>query len=249
MGVLLNVVLPVFLVAGIAALLEPRLGIDVQSISRSSFYLFSPALIFTSLVTSDVSGAEFGRIGVALVLVTLILWGVGELAANLLRLEGPTRGGFLITMLLMNAGNFGLPVTLFAFGAAGLARASLYLTVSSTLTSSVGVYLAARGRTSARSALLRVAKVPLVYAGVLGLLFNLLHITLPEPLLRALRLLGEGSVPALLVVLGMQLSRTFRGQLQLVNLPALATVTAGRLLLAPALGFVISGLLGLSGMS
>ena len=30
----------------------------------------------------------------------------------------------------MNAGNYGLPVNLFAFGQAGLARASLYFTVS-----------------------------------------------------------------------------------------------------------------------
>lgn len=249
MSVLINIVIPVFLVAGVAALLEPHLGINVQSVSRASFYLFSPALIFSSLALSDISGTEFGRIALALLLLTLALWGLGELGAKALRLSGPTRGGFLITILLANSGNFGFPVTLFAFGEAGLARAALYLTVSSTLMATLGVYLAARGSAPASVALKRVFRVPMVYAGVLGMLVNLSGVTLPEPLIKALTVLGAGAVPALLVVLGMQLSRTFRGRLKLVNLPALGVVTVGRLLVAPALGFAVAGLLGLTGLS
>lgn len=249
MHILIYVVLPVFLVAGVAALAQPRLQLDVHPISRAVFYLFSPALVLDSLVGSEIGGAEFGRIAVAMLLTTLLLWAMGEVAARLLRLEGPTQSAFLVAILLMNAGNFGLPTNLFAFGEPGLARASLAFTVSAAISSSLGVYLAAHGRASAWEALRRVAGVPLVYAAVLGLALNLLHLSLPEPLAKAVQLLGQAAVPVMLVVLGVQLASIFRNRWRAVYLPALAVVVVSRLILAPALTLGTTHVVGLAGLT
>lgn len=249
MNVLVNVVLPVFLVAGIAALAQTRLRLDVQTVSRATFYLFAPALVFDSMVSSDVSGAEFGQIALTVLLASLALGLLGVVAARLLRLTGPTRAAFLVAILLMNAGNYGLPVNLFAFGQAGLARASLYFTVSALLSASLGVYLSASGRASAWTALRRVAGVPLAYAALLGLAFNLSGLNVPEPLGKAVHLLGQASVPAMLVVLGVKLAETLQSRRQGLNLPALGTVTLVRLVVAPALAWFIAGAVGLHGLA
>jgi len=249
MTILLDVILPVLLVAGVAALAQPFLRLDVRSISRVAFYLFAPALVFDSLAHSSVGGAEYAQIAAVLLLTTAVLWVLGEVAARLLRLEGPVRSAFLLTLLLMNAGNYGLPVTQFAFGDDGLARAVLFLTVSATLSASLGVYLAARGRASAWLALRRVAGVPMVYAAALGLIFNLFHLTLPDPLLKAVRLLGQATVPVFLVVLGIQLAQTFRAKRHPLHLPALTVVAVGRLCLAPALALALAWALGLHGLT
>lgn len=249
MTVLINVVLPVFLVAGVAALAQTRLRLDVRTISRAAFYLFAPALVFDSLISSDVSSTEFGQIAATLLLSTLILWLVGQTSARLLRLKGPTQAAFLAAILLMNAGNYGLPVTLFAFGEAGLARASLYFTVSALLSSSLGVYLTARGRASALLALRRMAGVPLLYATVLGLILNMSHVSVPEPLLKAIHLLGRAAVPAMLLVLGVKLAETFHGEKHTLHLPALITVIVARLVLAPALAWVLAWGLALNGLA
>jgi predicted permease len=249
MTILLDVVLPVLLVAGVAALAQSFLRVDIRSISRVAFYLFSPALVFDSLANSSVGGAEFAQIAATLLLTTLVLWAVGTVVARLLRLEGPTRSSFLMALLLMNAGNYGLPATLFAFGEEGLSRAALFFTVSATLSASLGVYLAARGQASAWAALRRVTGVPLAYAAVLGLVVNLLHLPLPEPLLKAIHLLGQAAVPVFLVVLGVQLALTFHAQRRTLHLPALTAVTVGRLCLAPALALAIAWALGLNGLT
>jgi len=249
MNVLVNVVLPVFLVAGLAALVQARLRLDLQTVSRATFYLFAPALVFDGLVSSDISGAEFGQIALTVLLITLALGLLGLAAARVLKLSGPTRAAFLTAILLMNAGNYGLPVNLFAFGDAGLARASLYFTVSALLSASLGVYLSASGRASAWTALRRVAGVPLAYAAILGLVVSLAGLTMPEPLGKAIHLLGQASVPSMLVVLGVKLAETLRGQRQRLNLPAIGTVALARLALAPALAWLIAGTLGLSGLA
>ncbi len=248
MTVLLNVVLPVFLVAGVAALAQTRLRLDVQTISRATFYLFAPALVFDGLISSNVTAAQFGHIAAVLLLVTLVLWGLGTIASRLLRLQGPTQAAFLAAILLMNAGNYGLPVNLFAFGEAGLARASVYFTMSALLSSSLGVYLTARGHATTRIALRRMAGVPLAYAALLGLAFNLVGVTVPEPLQKAIHLLGQASVPSMLVVLGVKLTGTFQNRGRRFNLPALGSVALLRLVVAPALAWAAAWLLGLHGL-
>jgi len=249
MTVLFNVILPVILIAGLAALVQRTLRLDIRTISRAAFYLFSPALVFDSLSSSRIGGQEFAAIAAVFLAVTAVLWAGGEIASRMLRLEGPTRSAFLLSVLLMNAGNYGLPVTLFAFGEEGLARASIYFTFSAALTASLGVYLAARGRAPARVALRRVAGVPLVYASLLGLALSLTGVALPEPLAKATHLLGQASVPVMLVTLGIQLADTFHARPDSVHLPALATAVAARLLLAPALALAASWLLGVSGLT
>jgi predicted permease len=249
MSVLLNVVLPVFLVVAAAALAHIWLRFDIRTISRATFYLFSPALVFDSLSTSDVSGTEIGQIVAVLLLSSLALWLFGTVAARLLRLSGPTQAAFLVAILVMNAGNYGLSVNLFAFGEPGLARATIYFTASALLAASLGVFLSARGRASGWQAIRRVAAVPLVYAAALGLIVNLAHLTIPEPLTKAIHLLGQAAVPVMLAVLGARLAESLRDRQNSWHVPALAVVTATRLVLAPALAWLFAGVVGLQGLA
>ena len=249
MSALINVVLPVFLVIGAAALAQGRLKFDARTISRVTFYLFVPSLVFDSLANSTISSAEIGLIAAVITATTAVLWALGALIARLLRLEGPTRAAFLTAILVMNAGNYGLPVVLFAFGPDGMAPATVCLTGSAILSASVGVFLSASGRASGRQALRRVAGVPLVYAALLGLVLNLAGWAVPEPLGKAIHLLGQASVPCMLVVLGVRLVETARNRGADIHLPALGAVTVLRLVVAPALTWLFAGAVGLQGLA
>ena len=249
MSVLLNVVLPVFVVAGVAALAHVRLRFEARTLSRAVFYLFAPALVFDSLLRSEAGGAVFGQITATVLLTVAALWVLATVAARLLRQEGPTQAAFLVGVLLMNAGNFGLSVNFFAFGETGLSLASLYFTVSAVISSSLGAYLSARGRSTVRQALQRAAKVPFIYAAALGLIFNLGSVTMPEPLAKAIHLLGQASVPVMLAVLGLRLAETLQARQRVQNLPAVGVATLLRLIVSPALAFLFASLVGLSGVA
>ena len=250
MVVLVNVILPVFLVAGVTAVAQLRLKLDNRVLARAAFYLLSPAMVIDSLVNSDVGGAEYGRIAAALLLTVAVLWALGEVAARALRLDGSTRAAFLVAVILMNSGNYGMPVNLFAFGEPGLARAALCVTVNAVITATLGVYLVARGQAAVgREALRRVLSVPAIYAAVVGLTINLAGWTLPETVLKAVHLLRQGFVPVSLLVLGIQIVQTFREHHELSHVSALIAVIVGRLLVAPVVARVAGGLVGLNGLS
>ncbi|MGD8398696.1 MAG: AEC family transporter [Anaerolineae bacterium] len=257
MSVLFNVVLPVFFVAAIAAIAQTWLRLEIRTLSRAVFYVFGPALVFDSLITSSVdTGLTFARVAAALVITSAILWVLGAGLARVLRLAATTRAAFLNAILLPNTGNYGLSVNLFAYGEAGLALAVLYFTASAVASASIGVYLSAAGRAPVSLALKRVLRVPFLYAAAVGIVFALAGWGVPEPIGKAVHLLGEASVPVMLSVLGLNLAETFRGRAESegkrrepVRWAALATATAGRLLAAPAVTWVVTGLLGLEGLA
>ena len=64
MSILINILLPVFIVAGLSALAQHRLELNVQTFSKAAFYVFSPAMVIDALLNSGVSGKEFGQTSV-----------------------------------------------------------------------------------------------------------------------------------------------------------------------------------------
>jgi predicted permease len=245
LAILWKVILPVFLIIVLGYLLERRLSLDMQSVSRVIFYALGPCLVFSSTATSAVSGTDIWRIVSFVLLTTLAMGLLSWAVARTLRFSRAMESAFLLTTLFVNAGNYGLPVNLFAFGQTGLERAAIFFTVSALLTSSIGVYLASRGQASGLDALRNVLKVPIVYGALAGFIVNLAAITVPEPVAKAVDLVGGASVPLMLLLVGMQLAKTsLAGELKAIGL-----ATFVRLVAAPAVALVLAAWLGLTGVT
>ena len=244
LSVAYNIIGPIFLIVGLAILIDRRFAPDPRVLSRLVVYLFSPFLILDGIARSDLQAEEIGLIvamaALSILLITLVGWGL----ARLFHFDRKLESAFVLSVTLINAGNYGLPLSEFAFGKAGLQRAVIFYVVTAVAANTLGVYLASRGAASVRRSLLNMLTVPLPYATILGLILNIGHITLPLPLNRAITLLSQATVPCMLVILGLQLSRTsVKGRLGPI---LLATVT--RLVIAPLIAFPLASLLGLHGL-
>jgi hypothetical protein len=138
-------------VASLARLLNASVGDAAHGSSTRSC-----RLVFNLLMTSRMTGAQFGRMAAMSVLVTLTMGLVARLVAVPLRMSRPELSAFLLVVMFSNSGNYALPVVLFAFGNEALAFASVYFVVSAILVYTFGVFVAASGRASLRTALGRV---------------------------------------------------------------------------------------------
>lgn len=248
MSVLLSIfvenILPAFVAAGLGYLLDRTFDLDVKTISRTCFYVLSPCLIFTSLTQSSVTGEEFGSIFLFEVLVMAILLAVTWSMARLARLTRQQESAFLLSVLFINAGSYGLSVNLFAFGKEALARAIIFFVGSTVFVNTLGVFLASRGRANVKTALFSVFKVPMIYAVVLAFVVR----ALPWPVtemswFRGLETVGGAAVPVMLLLLGIQLARSSLGR----DLKRVSVATLLRLGLAPLLGLLVAAVIGLTG--
>ncbi len=205
LSVLWNVVLPVFLVVGMGIVLQRLVGFDISGLSRPVFYIFSPCLAFTSLYSLDLNAMHPIRAVVFALLVAFIMGGLGVFISRFSGHHRTMTSASVLTLINNNTGNYGLPLNQFAFGLPGLQIAVLYFVINSTLANSVGVYIVSAGRARPAEALRNVMKTPLVYATVFALIANGAHVSIPEPLLKAVSLSGQAAVPAMLIILGYHL--------------------------------------------
>jgi len=238
-----NNILPVMLLGAAGFLLGRAFTIDSRSLGRVLFYLFSPILVFNLLIHNNLPLGEMARtIGFCLT-VFVVMSGLTLLIGRLARLDRPTLMAVLLTAVLANTGNYGLPLVFFAFGEDALAHATLYFVTTSILSNTVGVLIASLGHLDFKQAALGMFKVPTVYAVLLAVLLNEFHITLPLPLERTISLAANGTIPLMLILLGVELSRVQWSH----NLRPLGLSVGLRLLVGPLVGLLLAIPFGLTG--
>ena len=238
-------ILPIFLVASIGYGLRKRLGLDKKTLSSLSFYAFSPALVFTTLVNSGLPGWELLQLGVFAVAVTLMMAMVAFMAGKLMRLPRIDIVALILVVMIVNSGNYGLTLNQLRFGEEGLARASIYFGISTILVFTLGVFIASMGQASWQDSLRRLVRLPAPYAVLLALIVYSLSIPIPSPLMRSIEIAAAGAIPVMLVVLGMQIADL--KSITRVRLAIPASMI--RLLIGPVVAVLVAGFIGLQGLS
>lgn len=242
----LEIIFPVISIIIIGYLLDKLIpDLDLRTLSRITMYVLTPMLVFTSLLQTSVTPEDTGDMFVFTIFLTLGIYLVSFLSGKVLHLDKAEQNGLHLATIFFNAGNYGIPVALFAFGTAGMEREIIMLVFQNLLVSTLGIYLATKSHQNWRNALLRVFQLPPFYAVLAAILIRLLSIQLPETILNPLSLLGSSAVPVLLLTLGIQLNRTKIGK----NLKFVSVATLIRLIISPILAFALIKLMGVSGLT
>ena len=234
-----NNIFPIIAVAGAGFLLQRRMNLDPRPVSDALFHILIPALVFNLVLTTEIPGDGIVKMVVlasaVMVFMLLLSWALSKL----LHLPQVLASAFILSVSLINAGNYGLSLNHFALGEDGLLWASIYFITSALWINSAGVYIASAGRMNPLRALKNLAKVPAIYAIVFSLLLRTLNINLPQAISRPIELLSAAAIPMMLLILGMQIGKAGAPK----RLGLLSLVVVLRLVLAPlAAWFMASAL-------
>ncbi|MCA1899784.1 MAG: AEC family transporter [Chloroflexi bacterium] len=238
-----NNLLPIFLVGGAGFLLGKLFPIEPRSIGRVVFYIFSPLLVFDLMMKSALDLKQALTIVGFTTSVIAVMGAFAFLLGKLFRLDKAGLLAVILTVAFGNTGNYGLPLTKFAFGANALASASLFYVTTTILFNTAGIVVASLGHTDLKSALLGLFKAPVVYGVALALLLKGMNIELILPVSRTIEIAANGAIPTMLVLLGLELSQTRWTH----GYRALGLGVLVKLLLGPLAGLMLAGLFGLQG--
>lgn len=194
----------------------------------------TPCLIFSTLATLTVSPAVLGIMAAASVLMMIAFLVAGYL---LLRGVGLPHKIYLSPVVFGNLGNLGLPVNLYAFGAAGLEIGLIMFATQSVLFFTINMWLQ-----SGKANPLTMLKTPHIYAIAVALAFTLTDVTPPLWLTNTTELLGGMTIPLMLVMLGISLAR-----MKVVAVTRPLIVVALRLVIGVGIALGLCWLLGLEG--
>jgi predicted permease len=195
---LIGIILPVFSVIGLGYLYGRRANPDMTWVNRINVNVLAPALIFTAL-----AGKDFDLVANRLLILgTLgVVIGSGLLAWPFAKLLHEDTRTFVPPMMFNNCGNMGLPLAGLAFGQAGLSSMVALFTISNLLQFTIGVHIVNRD-----AAFWPIFRNPMVIATFIGFLFALLHPTLPEWLMTAIKMTGDAMIPLMLISLGVRMA-------------------------------------------
>lgn len=244
-----SVVFPIFALIVLGYILKRIKMVDDHSlnvINKLVFKVFLPVLLFYNIYKTDVATAFDGPFLlyalICIVSVALLLF----LFVPLFIKENSRRGVFIQGVFRSNFVLFGLPVTVLLLGenGAGLTSVAIAMVVPVfNVLAVICLEVFRGGKPNPIKILKGIATNPLIIASVLGILFLLFGIKIPNFAEGVIRDISRVATPLALIALGGSFTFTaVKG-----NIPTLSWAVALRLVIIPAAVLSIGALLGFRG--
>jgi malate permease and related proteins len=234
-SVVLSVVLPVVLTTAVGFVWS-RWGhpLNSKDVTELVGNVATPCLIVSTFQASNLSFEALGAMAGATALCVLLFAAIG---AAILWAAGLSLRTFLPSISFPNAGNLGLPLSLYAFGPEGLGYAIAYFSISSVANFTLGQMIAA-GKANWAA----LVRQPILYAVVLGVALAYAQVQLPAWAGATITLIGSLTVPLMLLMLGAAL-----GRLKVAAFGRALFISVVRIAMGAAVGISVAAGLGLTG--
>jgi hypothetical protein len=233
---LFSIIAPVFVCAIIGfAWSKKGIAFPTDTLRPLIVYLGAPCLVFSSLTTTGISASSIGFMSAMAVLVI-----AASAAASfvILYFSGMSIRAYLPALMFPNAGNMGLPLTLFAFGQEGLALGVAYY-----LAMAIGQFTIGMGIAAGSMSWKNISRSAIIYALIAALAFVMTDTIPPKWLTNTTDLIGGLAIPLLLIILGHSL-----GGLKVHHLKKSIWLSALKLSMGFALGFGLAEAFSLEGV-
>lgn len=246
--ILSHILLPIFLQIAIGYVFQKKFKLDIGSLTKVQLYILIPPLIFTKIAGSELEGSLIGQIVLFTTILFFILLIVSTVLSKLMRLERKKEKAFINALTLRNQGNYGIPLISLAFaGVASADALSIHMVVmfmTNILLNTIGLYNASSGSFTFKETIVKIFRLPIIYAILLGFVFKSFNLSVYKPIQDSLDIMSGGVVPLALFTLGAQLAET---KLNIKDI-SLSVALIGRLILSPFLAYLLTLAFGIEGM-
>jgi len=211
---------------------------------KLNFYVSLPASVLLSLMNIRLS-LDFLLLPVSAVLIIFTTYFLSLFLGRRLRLDKKSFGVFLVGSMIMNTG-FLIPFAIAAYGNEGLARLLLFDFGNGLLVFTFIYYLACKYGDNNRNSVQMIKKIlisPPMWALILGIVFNLLNIRFPLAMNNFLTIIGNLTIPLILLSLGLYFS------LKMIKPLSILSAIFVRMGLGLILGLVFVKLFNLEGLN
>ncbi len=236
-GQLSGILLPVFVLAVIGYAWR-RLGFPFERefVTRLIMNVCGPCLIIDSFAGLTLPIADI----VTMVVAFLAMFAATIACAWLvLRVARLSVRSYLPALAIGNHGNMGLPLCVFAFGETGLALGVAVFVTASVVQVSFTPILQSQA-----PPVRTLVTTPVIYGAVVASVVFAGDVQLPEWVATSVGLLGDVTIPLMLLALGNTI-----GGLRAKRLPMALALGATRLLIGFAIALGVAELFGLEGIS
>lgn len=236
--ILTNNVLPLSLIIGLGILLHRIFTLDIKTLSKLNFYLFSPAIMFELLYGTAISLQLFGQVLLFFVVFMLAQYALLEAVVRLRKYDGGMRAAMRNSVLFYNSANYGIPINQLAFAGNPytLSVQIIIMMMQSLIPNTYGIYSVNAHKADWREIRKVILSMPVIYVIPIALLLRGFHVPLPEFLNISVGYLSNAFIGTALFTLGVQLG-SMKGTISRKLALDVGIASALRLLVGPLLAW------------
>jgi malate permease and related proteins len=252
-----NNVVPIFILIGLGFGLSKKFNLNIETLSKLIFYVFTPVFIFYNLYTTDLYIDMF-KILLFCIVYLIVSDILSRIICKIRKYDTGLASAFKNSIMFNNTGNIGLSLVTLIFGSAPFVingqtpylsqalPAQIMIMVFMDLTmNTFGFYNAGRAKRNFKESIRQIFNMPIIYVIPLALLFKYMQLDITAtPIWNTVVYIKGGLVPVALLTLGVQLSKT---QFDFRSLNVHISVFT-RLIIGPILALAFIYLFGFSGV-
>lgn len=244
--ILVNNVLPLTIMMILGIILQKAFSLDIRTLSKLSFYLFTPAIIFKLLYTTEISAQLIGQVLLFFFLFMAAQYIVLEIVIRLKGYKGGMKAAMRNSVLFYNSANYGIPLNQLAFAGNTytLSVQILIMMMQSLVPNTYGIYAVNAHRAKLRDIWRTIASMPVIYVIPVAFALRGWNVPIPDFIYTPLDYVANAFIGTALLTLGVQLgSMSWKISKRLAVDIGISVVL--RLVGGPLLAWLIVWLLGL----
>lgn len=243
--ILLNNVVPLSLLIGLGVVLQRAFKLDIKTLSKLNFYLFSPAIMFQMLYSTELSYRVMGQVLLFFAAFFFAMIAIVEIVMRVRRYQGGMRSAMRNSVIFYNSANYAIPLNQLVFvgDPFTLSIQIIIMMMQSLIPNTYGVYSVNAHRQKLAATLKTILTMPVIYVIPIALLMRGFEIPVPQPLWITVDYVAKGFIATALTTLGVQLG-SMKWQIRFGDV-AISNVL--RLLAGPVVGFLIVLAFGIEG--
>ncbi|MED3662130.1 AEC family transporter [Ureibacillus sp. FSL K6-8385] len=242
-----QIVAPILVLLVIGAVLQKKFQFNLKALSQLVTYCFMPAAVFVNLYETSVNMSVLAQVAAFIVLFIGSQMLFSHYTAKLLGLNRSESAVFKNSIVLINSGNYGIPVAqmVFAQQPIGVAIQVILVIFQNMTTYTYGLYNLISATKSGLEIVKDFLKMPILHALIIGVILNLADIEIPQTFRIPLYHVADGFIAVALITLGAQLSQL---EIRTMINKTIITSCFMRLIVGPAIALLIIYLLGIDGV-
>lgn len=247
--ILWNNILPLSLIISLGIIMHRIFTLDIKTLSKMNFYLFSPAIMFDLLYETAISLQLFGEVLLFFILFMLAQYAVLELVIRIRKVEGGMRGAMRNSVLFYNSANYGIPINQLAFAGNPftLSIQIIIMMMQSLIPNTYGIYSVNAHKANWRIILKVILSMPVIYVIPIAFLLRGFEIPIPVFLDISVGYLSNAFIGTALFTLGVQLG-SMKGAISRTLAFDVGIASVLRLLCGPLLAWGVVLLMDLDGL-
>lgn len=243
--ILLNNIVPLSVMISLGALLYRAFKLDIRTLSKLNFYLFSPAVMLKMLYESSISFAVLGQVLLFFAIFFAVMFGVTEAAIRLRGYKNGMRSAVRNSVIFYNSANYAIPLNQLVFvgDAFTLSVQIVIMMMQNLLPNTYGIYSVNSEQQDRKRVWRTILSMPVIYIIPLAFTLRGFHVPIPHAIYVPLDYISNAFIATALLTLGVQLG-TMKWRF---NVSDVLLSNALRLCVGPLMGFAIVWALGFHG--